>query len=91
MDQTYKGMLSIDRTDIDRDRKREERNAAESTFEAAFERLMEHTDLRRCMDALGRVLERYEDACEGNKISASAWHDRAEMLFDLGEQFQGMD
>lgn len=55
-------------------------NAAEADFEAAFETLMEYTDIQRCMDSLGRV-------CEG-RAGARRWNERAEMLFDLGRQFQ---
>lgn len=77
--------------DAQRTRQRQSLDAAETAFEDAFEALMQHTDLRRCMDALGRVLEDCADSCGRNKTSATLWRDRAAMLFDLGEQFQGMD
>lgn len=93
MSQVYKGMLSIDRTDAEREKKRQALNAAEANFKAAFEDLLERTDLRRCMDALAQFCEgqaSIEMYC-GGRSGADRWNEKAEMLFDLGEQFQGMD
>jgi len=75
--------------EIARARDRQLLAQAENNFGSAFERLMEHTDLQRCMDVLGCVLERRKEECRGS-VAEDSWDIRAKMLFELGKEFQDM-